>query len=164
MKKRSARSVALAITALLIMLPCISSLARKKARRTFDISMLDRLAPSCIISEGADSLITISGFDKPLSSGYETFFAGNEHDRTLLKLWIKIVYLTTDGRLLHSRCEVIRTEIPPSESRQIELRTFDRQHSFYYYKSRKPRNTEGVAPFRVSVSIDSAAFATTEPK
>lgn len=124
------------------------------------LEQADRLTPSRIIAEGLDSIVSLSGFDKPISSDYESFFIENAGNSKIVRLWITIDYLNSGDRQIHSRKEVLRTEIPPGESRQVSFRSFDRQRSFYYYKSRKPRTEQGVAPFKVSISVDSVSVAT----
>lgn len=154
------------ITAALLLLISISAegqsrSANKSAKQKNRISleMLDRQAPMNVVSENTDSLIELSGFDKPLNSNYETFFLRNNGSANLLRLWITLDYTSVDNTPLHSRKETVRTDIPADNSRQISIRTFDRQHSFYYYRSRIPRTEQGVAPFKVRITIDSIGFA-----
>jgi len=143
----------------LLLLPVTADARKHRSRKlNIDPAAIDRLSPSDMIVEGVDSLVAFSGYDKPLNSNYETFFASNNNDRRLLKLWVTLNYMTTDGRQFHARSEEIRTNIPSGESRQLTLRSFDRQHSFYYHRSRKPRSNDGIAPFKVTIAIDSAAF------
>lgn len=79
--------------------------------------------------------VVYSGFDKPRNSKYETFFITNNTDRVLTGVNLYIEYLTLDGRMLHKRFYPLRCYIPAGETRQVELKSWDTQHSFVYEKS-----------------------------
>lgn len=153
------RFSAITIVVLAMLVPAAGNARRKKKKPNFNIEVIDRLTKMNVVTSGLDSLISISGFDKPLNSGYETFFTANKSDKPLIKLWLTISYTTVGGQQLHARTEEIKTDIPAGETRQLSIRSFDRQKSFYYHKSRKPRSNDGVAPFKIALSVDSAAFA-----
>lgn len=83
--------------------------------------------------------LVFSGFDKPLSSVRESFFITNTTDCRLINLNIDIEYITLDSMQLHKRTVEIPCDIPPGETRKIDIKSWDNQKSFYYYKSAKPR-------------------------
>ena len=84
--------------------------------------------------------IGFTGFDKPQSSDTESFFITNETDRTMTGVTLYIEYLTPDGRQLHKKFMRLSCDIPPGETRKADIRSWDRQNSFYYIKSRPARN------------------------
>lgn len=103
-----------------------------------------------------DSGVILSGFDKPLTSVYETLFATNRLDRGIDCIYLSLEYFDSSGRLLHGRKCRVTTEIPVGETRQLSLRSWDRQGSFYYHRSRRPRTS--AAAFSVSCRVDSVAL------
>lgn len=94
--------------------------------------------------------IQFSGFDKTISSKLETFFITNNTDCLLESVTIEIEYLTTDGRQLHKRYEQIRCSVPAGETRSIDIKSWDKQKSYYYYLSAKPRRQ--ATPFMVKIT------------
>lgn len=94
--------------------------------------------------------ITFSGFDKPYNGRRETFLVSNGSDRHISGLEIRIVYLDLQDRMLHSRDEEIMINIPSGETRQVSLKSFDSQSTYYYIKSRPPRS--GGQPFYVKIN------------
>lgn len=94
----------------------------------------------------------ITGYDKTASSSTESFFLTNTTDRTLSGIDFTLTYYSLDGRQLHSRHVEIDCAIPPGETRKYDIKSFDTQKSFYYYKSRPPRR-RSATPFRITVQI-----------
>lgn len=97
--------------------------------------------------------IKFSGFDKPLSSNVESFFVSNTTDKTLTRINIDIEYLTTDSLQLHKRNITAQCSIPAGETRKIDIKSWDRQKSFYYVLSTKPRRQ--ATPFIVIFTLRS---------
>ncbi len=93
------------------------------------------------------SQITFSGFDKKLNSGSESFFVINGTDREMTAILLNIEYLTPDGRQLHQQFHELKCNIPPGETRKVDIKSWDTQHSFYYIKS-APAKASG-SPFTV---------------
>ena len=91
--------------------------------------------------------ISFSGFDKKLNSGSESFFVTNRTDRTMTVIMLEIEYLTPDGRQLHKQFHEVKCHIPPGETRKVDIKSWDTQHSFYYVKS-APAKASG-SPFTV---------------
>lgn len=98
--------------------------------------------------------ISFSGFDKPQSSSTETFFITNHTDRVMTGVTLYVDYRDTSGRQLHRRFLRLSCDIPPGETRQASVKSWDTQHSFHYEKS-APSRRPG-APF--SVIFDPVAF------
>lgn len=84
--------------------------------------------------------IRFTGFDKPQGSDTESFFITNETNRTMTAVTLYIEYLTPDGRQLHKKFLRLSCDIPPGETRKADIRSWDRQNSFYFIKSRPGRN------------------------
>jgi hypothetical protein len=93
------------------------------------------------------SQISFSGFDKPSSSERESFFVTNNTDSRMTAFSIYIEYLSTDGRQFHKRFLKLDCDIPPSETRKVDIKSWDRQHSFHYISSNAGRNK--TTPFTV---------------
>lgn len=96
--------------------------------------------------------IRLSGFDKPLRSNYETLFITNNLGERLSGVVIELNYLDGEGRQLHKREICVGCDVPDSETRQIRFRSWDRQQSFYYRLSARPRRSTAV-PFDVRCRV-----------
>lgn len=99
--------------------------------------------------------LRLAGFDKPLRSNVETLFVTNNLACRVIGLNLTIDYVDTSGRMLHSRQVAVVTDIPPGHTRQVSFPTWDRQQSFYYWRSRKPERADGT-PFDVAINLDCA--------
>lgn len=93
-------------------------------------------------------MVVISGFDKPLRSSRETFFVSNNYDRTVSSIAVQLVYFDMNGRQLHASDVVVPCYIPAGETRQLSVKSWDSQQSFYYCQSVKPRR-DRATPFTV---------------
>lgn len=100
---------------------------------------------------------TIAGFDKPLNSLRETFHFTNRTDSTITELFLTLNYTDTSLRQLHSQSRHVITTIPPQQTALISIPSFDRQKSFYYHLSRKPRVQ--ATPFCVTITVDSVRIS-----
>lgn len=111
-----------------------------------------RIDDSSDYSESGYSLdqISFSGFDKKLNSSTESFFVTNSTNRILTAIMLSIEYLTPDGRQLDKKYHEIKCNIPPGNTRKLDVRSWDTQHSFYYVKS-APAKASG-SPFIVRFS------------
>lgn len=107
-------------------------------------------------------LIKFYGFDKNASSSDETFFIVNNSDIDVKKLDVTIIYSDMQNRMLHRREETIDQDIPANETRMVSIRSFERQHSLYYYKSKPPR--KGGMPFKVEIFIRSVSESADKPE
>ncbi len=86
------------------------------------------------------TLLVHSGYDKPLRSTVETMFITNRLDSaTVTAVELSLIYRDMQGRQLHERRQWVAVTIPPGATRLVTLRSWDRQQSFYYYRSRAPR-------------------------
>ena len=100
----------------------------------------------------ATDILKISGYDKPLYSTKETFFVTNNGDNTILGINITFNYFDKQNRQLHQVTKAVKCDIPPGETRQLSISSWDKQNSFYYINSAQPRRQ--ATPYSVTHSID----------
>ncbi|MBO4941887.1 MAG: hypothetical protein J6C95_00475 [Muribaculaceae bacterium] len=112
-----------------------------------------------------DTLVTpkphtldISGYDKPLRSRRETFFASNNCDMQVSAMTFTITYTDRSARQLHKRSEHIDVAIPAGETRQVSFKSWDSQFAFYYIKSPVPERARQATPYEVKISVDTLFF------
>lgn len=99
-------------------------------------------------------LIDINGYDKPLRSRRETFFATNNGAQSVGAIAFTIRYYDNQRRMLHSASHNVKTDIPAGETRQISIPSWDQQFAFYYIRSSVPNGANAVTPYDVTVTID----------
>ncbi len=103
------------------------------------------------------SLLTFTGYDKKANSAYESFFITNgSQTDTICEIQLELEYLTTDGRSFHKRSATVKTELPPGQTRKADIKSWDTQKSFYYYKSQRPKSS--ATPFKVIFRITSLSL------
>lgn len=100
------------------------------------------------------TLIDINGYDKPLRSRRETFFATNNSKRPIASIAFTINYYDTRQRQLHAASHRQDIEIPANQTRQISLRSWDAQQSFYYVRSTLPQRVQQATPYEVTITVD----------
>lgn len=96
---------------------------------------------------------SFSGYDKEINSSHESFILVNPSEEVITGFEVTIDYLDLKGRMLHSRDLKEACEVPPGESRRIDVRSWDRQHAYYYYLGNEPRKV--ATPFMVKFRIKS---------
>lgn len=130
------------------------------ARRATPAAQAPGAVPDTLRDARCDSLL-VSGFDKPLRAVRESMFVTNSSAVTVAGLGIEITYLDSRRRMLHKAVHEITCDIPPGETRRIEVRSFDRSGLFHYRLSPVPRGAVQATPFDVTVVVD---YILTEPK
>jgi len=98
--------------------------------------------------------VACAGFDKTSSNGMESFFVLNSSDRNLEEVELELVYYDMQGRQLHRRLERISIDIPAGDTRKVDIKTWDTQRSFHYYKSNRPLRRTST-PFDVRLTLRS---------
>lgn len=88
-----------------------------------------------------------TGYEKEVNSGKETFILNNLTDRAIKGFTVKIDYLDMKGRMLHSQTITESCDIPKGETRRFNIKSWDEQHSYYYYRGNEPRKV--ATPFQV---------------
>lgn len=113
-----------------------------------EILLRDSL-PSSEDSEITSTLKKVSfvGFDKELNSNWESFMIVNPTEYELTGFEIKVEYLDMKGRMFHGRIIKETCDIPPGETRRIDIKTWDTQHTYYYYLGNEPKKV--ATPFKV---------------
>lgn len=100
----------------------------------------------------ADTLVELSGYDKPLRSRRESLLVTNRLPSPLTSLVISITYRDLQGRELHSADVEVRSYIPAGSTRLVSFPSWDCQQSYYYHLGQRPR-TSGVTPYTVSCVV-----------
>lgn len=108
-----------------------------------------RVAADTVIARFSPRDVSFTGYDKPATSRFESFHIVNDTRSVIRRVKIRIVYKDMKGRMLHSRNVTFSCHVPPGEARKIEIKTWDVQHSFYYYLGNEPRRV--ASPYRVEI-------------
>ena len=115
-----------------------------------------------VIEHPAATLVAINGYDKPLRSRRETFFVTNHSETDAISsITITLTYSDTKGRMLHKATKTLTCEIPPSETRQLNMPSWDVQQNFYYIRSTVPTRVQQATPYDVTIDIDAITAART---
>lgn len=93
--------------------------------------------------------LKFAGYEKEPNSSTETFIVLNPTEQRILGFKVKINYMDMQGRMLHSRDEELKCDIPPGESRKFDISSWDKQHTYYYYRGNKPKKV--ATPFQVAI-------------
>lgn len=154
----------LPLLTLILCVTTLSVMAQRTTRRNLkELPRIDTTSATAItvdtLREIDANVVTISGYDKPLSSHHETFFATNNGNCTITAINITFDYRDRKNRQLHSVTTTIDCEIPAGQTRQITISSWDKQKSFYYYLSAKPRRK--ATPYSVRHTIN---FLLTKPR
>ncbi len=127
---------------------------RKKLKLRTDSVTTEAVTQYKEITAVTDSAIIFTGYDKPIGADRESVFIINNSGQNIDKINITIDYFDNLDRKLTSRTLDIIYTIPDKETRLVAFKTWDIQHSFYYYKSRKPRTQ--ATPYKVTININKA--------
>lgn len=142
------------LLSILLTIVAILANAQRTTRRNLTLSETISTDSIAMCPDSLD--IIISGYDKPLSSRYETFFVTNHSQQHITALIIELNYSDMNGRQLHSRKVNINCDLPPGQTRQLKNRSWDTQFNFYYYLSQKPRRRS--TPYKTTHHIISASY------
>lgn len=128
------------LVAISILVVALNCLAQRTTRKNLKLREITDTTIVCdTLTNVLTDIVVISGYDKPLTSHYETFFATNKGNTTITVINITFNYFDNKKRQLHSATKNINCTIPPGETRQLSVSSWDKQKSFYYYRSAKPR-------------------------
>ncbi len=105
--------------------------------------------------------INFSGYDKPLRSSRETFFATNATEAYIHTIIITTEYFDLAGRQLHKQSRRVAAQIPAGETRQLTMPSWDTQQSFYYHKSNPPRRANAY-PYNIKITADTLFTTSSE--
>lgn len=96
--------------------------------------------------------VKIYGYDKTLNSNYESFFIQNNSEHHISELELTLKYFDTLGNCIHQRNIKLKTDLPQHSTRQLYTSAWDKQKTFYYVNTRKPRRVKAT-PYDVEISI-----------
>lgn len=114
---------------------------------------VDSVRVDTIVSPEPHTL-DVNGYDKPLRSRRETFFATNNAKAEIAAMSFTITYYDTSHRMLHKASHHVPVNIPVSETRQVSIKSWDTQFAFYHVRSPQPRGTVEASPYEVTISVD----------
>lgn len=100
--------------------------------------------------------IRFSGYDKTPSSNKESFFITNCTDSVMMGLSVGLEYRDLNGRILHERTVEIDCDIPASDTRRVDIATWDLQHAFRHYRC--PATRRPTTPFKVTITPKTITF------
>lgn len=109
---------------------------------------------------GADSLVLLRGYDKPLRGARETLHVTSCHHRTITGMRLEITYNDMQGRMLHRRETELNMHLAPGETTLATFDSWDKNRSYYYARGPQPR-TSGVTPYTVSCRV---VYLTVKPE
>ncbi len=118
----------------------------RKAVTAVEIPQYDTIVP-------AAGTVVVAGFEKPLREKKETMFITNNLSREITSVTLQINYLDSKQRQLHQADHSIWVDIPPGETRRIEIKSFDRSKLFYYHKTALTGRPKQATPFWVDVKV-----------
>lgn len=102
----------------------------------------------------APESVAMSGFDKPLRSTRETVFVTNHDTLTVRAVNFTATYTDMTGHQLHRASHEAVVDIPPGETRNVAVKSWDVQKAFYYYKNPPSRPRTSATPFKVKIIIN----------
>ena len=116
------------------------------------------LIPGDSVTNNLDSIVRLSGYDKPISATRESMHVTNLSDTiTIKRINLEIRYLDKSGRELHRRDVMLSHTIAPGRTELVTFPTWDIQRSFYYILSVKPRRQ--ATPYDINCTINSITIS-----
>lgn len=107
----------------------------------------------------ADSLVLLSGYDKPLRATKESIFITNQSQSAISAINITIDYLDKYGRMLHQRTVTLPVDIPAGETRKADFASWDSQRTFYFHQSPPARTHTRCYPYSVKCRLNYIVLA-----
>lgn len=104
--------------------------------------------------------VVLAGYDKALNATRESLFVTNAGTAdTLSWMLVTIDYTDMAGRQLHRRTVAIACDIPPQQTRRLDIPSWDSQCVYYYHATQPHRRTlTAASPYRIALRIDSIAM------
>lgn len=93
--------------------------------------------------------ISFAGYEKEANAGFESFIIINNTETSLSGVKMKIIYKDLQDRMLHSRIVEQRCFVPTKESRKIDIKSWDKQHTYFYYLGNEPRKV--ATPYKIEI-------------
>lgn len=100
--------------------------------------------------------VRLSGYDKTLRTTRESFFVTNSLPDSVAIVGLELIFDYTDmsGRQLHNVERKVKCYIPRGQTRRLDVASWDKQQTFYYYLSNPPKRTQAT-PYRVKSIVKS---------
>lgn len=113
-----------------------------------------------ILSDGTQIIfspdsISFAGYEKEAQAAVETFIIVNKGSTTILGFTIEIIYKDLKNRMIHSRTVTQSCNVPPRQTRKIDIQSWDKQKTYYYYLGNEPRKV--ATPYKTEI-IPSAFY------
>ena len=147
-----------------LMLLAVGVLAAATPRRNTSRGRLAaERAPAAVARDTlghADSIVSLTGYEKPLRETTESLFVFNNGRRTVDCLCLDIVYSDLDGNMLHSRRLTLPLSLAPGERRKVHFRSWDAHRLFYYHLNTPTRVKTRATPYTVTLT---AVYVTVMP-
>lgn len=93
--------------------------------------------------------ISFSGYEKEANANTESFLVSNNSYAPLSAIKIKIIYSDLQDRMLHTRTLTQPCFIPSGETRKIDIKSWDKQHTYFYYLGNEPRKV--ATPYKIKI-------------
>lgn len=104
----------------------------------------------------ADGMARFTGYEKTLHATRETVFLSNLSSVEIARVAFRVTYYDVQGRQLHVARHNVYAPVPPGETRRLDFPTWDRQYTFYYVGSPRPRVS--AIPYSVEIHPDTLFF------
>lgn len=133
---------------------CLSLSAEQTTRKGLKAkpATMETTATDCDTITPDTTKVIIAGYDKSLTSRRESFFVTNRYNHTITSISVTFNYYDLSGRHLHSATNTVECAIPAGETRLLHIPSWDKQLSFYYHLSPRPRRQS--TPYTVTHSIN----------
>ncbi len=92
--------------------------------------------------------VRFSGYEKPNAALRETFLVTNLDSLEINGVAVELEYLDMENRQLHCVTHSLITTIPAGQTRMLSVPTWDRNHSFHYFRSPAPKRRQST-PYKV---------------
>ena len=99
-----------------------------------------------------EGIVTMKGYSKLTGANKESFMLVNHSNLHLSGLEIRFKYTDLDGAIIHERTATVECDLPPFQSRQVSIKSFDEGHRFYYYRSKAQK---GAIAYDLTIKIKS---------
>ena len=110
----------------------------------------DGLLPDSL--DGVDpNAVSLKGYSKRASDAKESFFITNNTKQRMSAVRLLLRYTSMQGEMLTQRTVTVPVSLKPSETKLVEVKSFDVQRLFYYYAGPQPRKQ--ATPFKVAFRL-----------
>lgn len=144
------------ILSVIMMFVLCAGVAQKTTRGKLRLRDDVRFENSVLINDTivpAKGEIGLYGYEKSQQSSAESFFVTNSTGRDIMSMTFSISYFNLKGEKLHSRTETVKCDIPPTETRKVDIKSWDSQRLWYYHGSHARHNDFGN-PYDIRIHIE----------